>query len=399
MIKFSELLDHRRPLDLQNFTYELLPPLLCYYATAILVLIPRTLYIRLALLPVTLYAAFRASTQLDLAAGYGHDERLAYLNQGLLLAMTTLCLRATIWSFQLKPYERHASPHKPNPVPTTGPQRLLDALDLMFNLRGLGWTWSRGLKIPSEHRPSSPPLFILVTFLSLVAHSCLFDIAHRVVQASNPLTIGSPAGGSIYDMTLPPHQRYLRSSCITFFAGLTIYNAIQGVYLLVTLVSILLFRSEPSQWPPIFDEPWFSTSLTQFWSRRWHQLFRDNFVSFGGRPLAWLIGRVGGVLGAFLVSGILHDLGLWGMGRGSDFQRVGGYFLLNGVGIILEHSWKKATGYRIDGFLGRVWTFVWVVGLGNMLVEAWSTRGLVGSAFFPDGYRPTDFILGWWFKT
>ena len=63
----------------------LLVPLVCYYVTAILVTLPRTFLVRLAILPITLFYAFRASTQLDIAAGYGDDGRLAYLNQAFVV--------------------------------------------------------------------------------------------------------------------------------------------------------------------------------------------------------------------------------------------------------------------------------------------------------------------------
>ena len=73
----------RRPLSIQS-SELLLVPILCHYLTAILVTLPRTFLIRLAILPITLFYAFRAATQLDLTAGYG-DGRLAYLNQELVV--------------------------------------------------------------------------------------------------------------------------------------------------------------------------------------------------------------------------------------------------------------------------------------------------------------------------
>ena len=79
-----------------TFITELLPPLVCYYATAILVLLPGTLPIRLALWPITIWTAFRASTQLDLAAGWPSEERLVYMNQGLLVRFILALLQALI---------------------------------------------------------------------------------------------------------------------------------------------------------------------------------------------------------------------------------------------------------------------------------------------------------------
>ena len=73
----------RQPLSIQS-SELLLVPLLCYYVTAILVILPRTFLIRLVILPITLFYAFRASLQLDVTAGYGNG-RLAYLNQELVV--------------------------------------------------------------------------------------------------------------------------------------------------------------------------------------------------------------------------------------------------------------------------------------------------------------------------
>lgn len=60
-------------------------PLLCYYASAVLVLTPNTHAIRLAVLPFFLWMFFNAATRLDVAKAY-NDERLAYLNQGLVVS-------------------------------------------------------------------------------------------------------------------------------------------------------------------------------------------------------------------------------------------------------------------------------------------------------------------------
>jgi len=110
--------------------------------------------------------------------------------------------------------------------------------------------------------------------------------------------------------------------------------------------------------------------------------------------MSLLFGRVGGILGTFFVSGILHYFGLWGMGRGADFLRVGGFFIVNGIGIILEHIWRRTTGHRVCGQYGRLWAKVWVIGSGHLLVEGWATKGLIGSTFLPQYLRLTTYIFG-----
>jgi hypothetical protein len=84
---------------------------------------------------------------------------------------------------------------------------------------------------------------------------------------------------------------------------------------------------------------------------------------------------------------------MWGFGRGTDFPRVGGFFLMMGVGTTIEHFFKALTGHRVGGFFGWAWSTLWVLAWANMLFEAWCTRGLLGSMFFPPGYRPAVVIL------
>ena len=317
---------------------------------------------------------------------------------GRQIGITILAIRAIIWTFQRVPYQRI---YRSRNVSPTYSQILLDAIDLTLNFRGIGWSWSHPPQAnapkESESRPSIA-FFLLHTLVSFLFNVVLLDVTQRFVQTFVPKAIGSPVGGSIFDPTLPPLHRYSFSTLITFMAGFSIYATIQALYQFFTLFSLIFLCHSPSEWPPIFDHPWFATSLSQFWSRRWHQLFKDILVSFGGNTLALLLGRVGRVLGAFFVSGVLHAAGLWGMGRGGEFFKVTGFFMMMAIGILLEYYWKMFTGSRVDGFFGRVWTFIWLLGWGNILVDAWSTKGLIGSVFFPDGFRPSDYILSMWFK-
>ena len=307
--------------------------------------------------------------------------------------MTVLAIRAIKWTFQRTPYQPI---YRSRNVSPTYSQILLDATDLSLNLRGIGWSWSHLSNAPTE--PCSLTLF-LHTLVSFLFHLVLLDVTHRFIQIFGPNSISSPVGGSIFDPSLPPLHRYFCSTLISFISGFTIYGAIQVVYQFLALFSFIFLCHSPSQWPPLFNHPWFATSLSQFWSRRWHQLFKDIFISFGGNTLSLLMGRVGRVLGAFFVSGIFHAFGLWGMGRGGEFLKVTGFFMMMAVGILLEYSWKNLTGSRVDGFFGRVWTFIWLLGWANILVDAWSTKGLIASVFFPDGFRPSDYILSIWIKS
>ncbi|KAL0954791.1 hypothetical protein HGRIS_003739 [Hohenbuehelia grisea] len=389
----------RQPLSYTSFVDELLPPLLSYYVTAVLACLPDTQIIRLALLPATLWMTFRAATSIDLVSQYD-DERLIYWNHGLLLTLTTLAMRVISWTFQSEPRRRRDPKTKPIPEDETTQsisikQACFDAGDLILNLRGIGWDWSIGLQVPPEWRTtSSITTFLAQTFASFVFHLVAFDHLHFTIQSFSPSTIGAACGGTIFDASLPPVQRYLRSSFISFLSGLTIYSAIQLVYDLCTMIGLLVYRQTPAQWPPLFYQPWKATSLNEFWALRWHQLFRDQFISCGGRILLLLLGRPGAVMGVFFMSAVLHHFGTWGMGRGVDFASIGGYFLLMGVGVILEGFWKKLTGNRVQGLVGWIWTISWTIGAANNLIDAWSERGLIGSQFLPAEWRPSRWLPG-----
>jgi hypothetical protein len=65
-------------------------------------------------------------------------------------------------------------------------------------------------------------------------------------------------------------------------------------------------------------------------------------------------------VGAFAVS----DFGIWGLGQGTVFRSVGGFFLLMGVSTALEHGFREVTScgggtlglgvdYGMDDWLGH----------------------------------------------
>lgn len=273
---------------------------------------------------------------------------------------------------------------------------LWNACDLSFNLRGHGWNWAQSWYFPPETRPtSSTSAFLASTLVSAIKNLLLFDLILSIIRSFSPSTVGSVAGGTIHNPSLPPYRRYAQSTFITIAADVGVCAAMQAGYDILTIICIPILQQRPTQWPPLFDSPWLSTSLTDCWGRRWHQIFRGSFIGIGARPFSFLIGRVGGVMGAFFWSAILHDFGMWGMGRGTEFWSVGGFFLLMGVGCVLEASFKKVTGLKVGGWLGWLWTVIWMAVWGNLMVDAWARRGLFGSKFMPDGYMPFQVLLSY----
>lgn len=72
------------------------------------------------------------------------------------------------------------------------------------------------------------------------------------------------------------------------------------------------------RWPALLDDPLQMSSVHDFWTNKWHVIFKRQFVMCGYKPVVAVCNRVGikgdfarllGVQGAFLVSAIMHEYG------------------------------------------------------------------------------------------
>ncbi|KAH7921129.1 hypothetical protein BV22DRAFT_1039001 [Leucogyrophana mollusca] len=393
----------------RTFVSVFIPFPATFFAMAALALRPDTTFARRMLLPFTLTFALRAVLAFDPSGG---DPAKANVNQPFYMMAFMMSMRCIDWAIRKEPLTRsdgasastkHKIIHRPARPTRLYPSQLFwDTCDLATNLRGIGWAGYPTTYIPQSSRSVTRTPFLRQTLLSLCLHACLCDALQHSVQFFSPDTFGSPAGGTIFDSALPPMARYARSTLTTLLFGWSIYAIAQATYDFATIVAVLVLRQRPAQWPPLFDAPWRATSLAELWGRRWHQSNRIFLIGVGAKPASYVFGRAGGVLGAFALSGVMHDFGLRAVGRGSDFGAVVGFFVVMGVGALLEALWARAFGGkgRGSGWLGWLWTVGWVTGWGNMLVEAWLTRGAAGTTVFPPLYSPTKLavalVTDWW---
>ncbi|KAI0067200.1 hypothetical protein BV25DRAFT_1789320, partial [Artomyces pyxidatus] len=375
----------------QPITVRAVAPLfLCYYAQAVLAILPHTFLLKLALLPLTCWNAWHAAVDYDLAAGAAsglkvpNPERVVCWNYAYVIATITMVCRACDWTFTRTPLRRYEQLEdgSTRERPLTPKNVLTDALELLFNNRGYGWSWSRN---PFPHNVQPPSIFSQCR--ALIFKMTIFDATHYLLQLFFP-TLNRAEGDTIFAASLAPFPRYLVGMLVALGAGLVVYTAVDVLYLVAALVGRTILCQPPAHWPPLSNRPWLSTSVAEFWGRRWHQFFRHMFVAVGARPLQTILGSAGGVLGAFGLSAVLHDAGMWGLGRGTEFGTVGGFFVLMGVGVLFERAWERAVGHKVGGLAGWTWTMVWTLGWGSRMVDAWARRGLVGSDFLPAGYRP-----------
>ncbi|KAI6139049.1 hypothetical protein BKA82DRAFT_4229409 [Pisolithus tinctorius] len=133
----------RLPFDTYTFFAYILPPCLAYHVVALLVILPGTRMLRIALWPLIALLAFRAAMYVDLTGG---NPQRTFLNVDFALVMTHSNGTSDL-----------LVPHHP---------LLMDALDLSTNMRGVGWNWSKSLRFPPDKRPTSRPWLIISVFLS-----------------------------------------------------------------------------------------------------------------------------------------------------------------------------------------------------------------------------------------
>jgi hypothetical protein len=110
------------------------------------------------------------------------------------------------------------------------------------------------------------------------------------------------------------------------------------------------WRSLGVQARPLMNRPLASTSLSEFWGRRWNTAFRDLTYRFLFRPCASWFGPRWSILAGFLFSGAIHDFVISVPARGG----YGGptvFFAIQGAAMVVERS---AFGRQIG--LGSGWS-------------------------------------------
>jgi alginate O-acetyltransferase complex protein AlgI len=95
---------------------------------------------------------------------------------------------------------------------------------------------------------------------------------------------------------------------------------------------------------PIMDAPLRSTSVAEFWSRRWNGAFNNLALGLVFRPMARRAGVIAGTLSAFAVSGLVHELVI-SLPAGAGFGLPTGYFLLQGLAVLAQRKTAILRGW------------------------------------------------------
>lgn len=121
---------------------------------------------------------------------------------------------------------------------------------------------------------------------------------------------------------------------------------------------------------PIMQRPMASESLSELWGKRWNLGFRKLSHALVFQPLQKRFGTTAGIVGAFLASGLIHDLVISVPAR-AGYGLPTAYFLLQGFGALAERS---RIGRRLGlgrGVRGRLWTVLIAAGPVPCLFHPW----------------------------
>jgi hypothetical protein len=132
----------------------------------------------------------------------------------------------------------------------------------------------------------------------------------------------------------------------------------------------LVWRSAGISAQPIMQHPLQSKSLSEFWGKRWNLGFRQLSHDWIFAPLRKHFGIAIATLGAFLASGLIHDLVISVPAR-AGYGLPSAYFLAQGIGVLIERS---SVGVKLGlsrGATGWLWIAAFTAAPAYFLFHPW----------------------------
>ncbi|KAG9023166.1 hypothetical protein FRB95_013476 [Tulasnella sp. JGI-2019a] len=357
---------------------------------------PQSIAWKLLLVPFGTVATYRMITTYDFSAGVPEYKAINYILACVGCAMVLKLFEVAALTARpvYAPVRQTRQLQKGGHDRRAGSQQLSqatlgDLVHYLFDPRGISYDFGAGtFQAPETRNIDNRTTFLLFTFLRCLLFFTLCDLTLMVFQSIPGMT-ATPEGGSLYNPEFSSPLRFLTSTTLVLCTGCATYFGLSVFHYTTTLISVGLFRQDPAEHPFLFWYPYMATLVRELWGKRWHSLFRPTFMVLGWKPGYDLLGEVGGLMSVFIISGLVHDIGLWGFGKGTDPWHMVGFFWLQSVGIILEGFWRRITGRKVQGGWGRVWTWIWLICTSHIAVEAWLLKGIGGAVnLVPDEFRP-----------
>ncbi|OVA17093.1 hypothetical protein BVC80_9047g55 [Macleaya cordata] len=170
------------------------------------------------------------------------------------------------------------------------------------------------------------------------------------------------------------YKHYLHPNLILLLYCILVFSAVELFLAMFAVLPRLLVGLEME---PQFNYPLLSTSLQDFWGRRWNLTVSGLLRSTVYEPVRNICthnlgrwwARTIGILSTFVVSGLMHELVFFYMGRLWPTWDVTWTFVLQGVCLILEIELKEAlkSRFRLHRLVSGPLTIGFVVVTGMWL--------------------------------
>ncbi|KAJ6408567.1 hypothetical protein OIU84_011820 [Salix udensis] len=141
-------------------------------------------------------------------------------------------------------------------------------------------------------------------------------------------------------------EEYIHSKIILLVYVIHIYIGLELILAMVGTLARAFLRVELE---PQFDEPYLASSLQDFWGKRWNLMVTSVLRPAVFNPVKSIFSRfmtkkwtpLPAAMASFLVSGIMHELIFYHIGRRKPTWEVTGFFLLHGVCLTIEIVIKR----------------------------------------------------------
>jgi D-alanyl-lipoteichoic acid acyltransferase DltB (MBOAT superfamily) len=141
-------------------------------------------------------------------------------------------------------------------------------------------------------------------------------------------------------------EEYIHSKIIFLVYVIHIYIGLEFILAMVGAVARVFLGIELE---PQFDEPYLASSLQDFWGKRWNLMVTSVLHPAVFNPVRSLFSRfmtkkwtlLPAAIASFLVSGIMHELIFYHIGRRKPTWEVTCFFLLHGVCLTIEIVIKR----------------------------------------------------------
>ncbi|KAK3223725.1 hypothetical protein Dsin_010750 [Dipteronia sinensis] len=203
---------------------------------------------------------------------------------------------------------------------------------------------------------------------------------HNNQSQENKKPKQSPLNYAIKGLTLAvlvhvyDYSDYLHPTLILLLYAFHIYFILE----LILAVSAYLARSVLGlELEPQFNEPFLASSLQDFWGKRWNLMvtsilrptvYKPTFSAFAcAVGSSWA--ALPAIFATFLVSGLMHELVFYYLGRVKPTGEVTVFFLLHGVCLMVEIAMKKAVNgkWRLPKLISGPLTVFFVMATGLWL--------------------------------